>query len=149
MILWRVSNYETLDGAGGLYVSGRWHTKGHPVIYCTLNPATALLETLVHIEIDSEDRPERFQVLRIEGSDTLSIQKIEAAALSLDWAEDITFTQSIGDRWLSERRSLLLQVPSVLVPETWNVLVNPQHAEAKLLEITMTYEHAFDARLFQ
>jgi RES domain-containing protein len=149
VILWRVSNYATLDGTGGLYVSGRWHTKGHPVIYCTFNPATALLETLVHIEIDSEDRPERFQVLRIEGSDTLSIQKIEAAALSLDWAEDITFTQSIGDRWLSAGRSLLLQVPSVLVPETWNILVNPQHAEAKLLKITMTYEHAFDARLFQ
>jgi RES domain-containing protein len=134
---------------GGLYVSGRWHTKGHPVIYCTLNPATALLETLVHIEIDSEDRPERFQVLRIEGPDTLSIEKIESGALSLDWAEDFTFTQNIWDRWLSEGRSLLLQVPSVLVPETWNVLVNPQHAEANLLNITMTYEHAFDARLFQ
>ena len=38
----------------------RWHTKGYTVVYCTLNPATALLETLVHIEIDSEDRPERF-----------------------------------------------------------------------------------------
>jgi RES domain-containing protein len=134
---------------GGLYVSGRWHTKGHPIIYCTLNPATALLETLVHIEIDSEDRPERFQVLRIEGPDTLSIEKIELGAFSLDWAEDITFTQNIGDRWLSEGRSLLLQVPSVLVPETWNVLVNPQHAEANLLKITMTYEHAFDARLLQ
>ncbi len=149
MILWRVSNYETLDGAGGLYVSGRWHTKGRPIIYCTLNPATAFLETLVHIEIDSEDRPERFQVLRIEGPDTLPIEKIELVALSLDWAKDITFTQNIGDRWLSEGRSLLLQVPSVLVPETWNVLVNPQHAEANLLKIVMKYEHAFDARLLQ
>ncbi len=56
MTLWRVSNYQTLDVVGGLYVSGRWHTKGHTVVYCTLNPSTALLETLVHIEIDSEDR---------------------------------------------------------------------------------------------
>jgi len=149
VILWRVSNYETLDGVGGLYVSGRWHTKGHPIIYCTLNPATALLETLVHVEIDSEDRPERFQVLRIEGPDTLPIEKIELVALPLDWAQDITFTQNIGDHWLSERRSLLLQVPSVLVPETWNVLVNPQHAEANLLKIAVRYEHAFDARLLQ
>ena len=148
MILWRVSNYQTLDGTGGLYVSGRWHTKGHPVVYCTMNPATALLETLVHMEIDSEDRPERFQVLRIEGPDTLSIEKIKAGGLAPNRAEDVTSTQSIGDRWLSEKRSLLLQVPSILVPETWNVLVSPQHAEANLLEITMTYEHAFDARLF-
>jgi RES domain-containing protein len=60
MILWRVSNYQSMDGVGGLYVSERWHTKGHPVVYCTLNSATALLETLVHIGIDSEDRPEHF-----------------------------------------------------------------------------------------
>jgi RES domain-containing protein len=147
VILWRISNYQTLDGVGGLYVSGRWHTKGHPVIYCTLNPATALLETLVHIEIDSEDRPERFQVLRIEGPDSLSIEKVEAGSLSSNWADDMSITQTTGDRWLGEGRSLLLQVPSVLVPETWNVLVNPQHAEATRLKITATYEHAFDVRL--
>lgn len=148
MILWRVSNYQALDGVGGLYVSGRWHTKGQLVVYCTLNPATALLETLVHIEIDSEDRPERFQVLKVEGPDSLSIEKVEAHSLPANWTEDIGITQAIGDRWLSERRSPLLQVPGVLVPETWNVLVNPQHTEASLLKITMTYELAFDARLF-
>jgi RES domain-containing protein len=148
MILWRVSNYQSLDGVGGLYVSGRWHTKGHPVVYCTLNPATALLETLVHIEIDSEDRPERFQVLRIEGPESLSLEKVEASSLSPNWAEDTNATQAIGDRWLSEKRSLLLQVPSVLVPETWNVLVNPLHVESNLLKIIAMYEHPFDSRLF-
>jgi RES domain-containing protein len=147
VILWRVSNFQTLNGVGGLYVSGRWHTRGHPILYCTLNPATALLETLVHIEIDSEDRPERFQVLRIEGSDSLSIEKVEPRSLSPDWAVDMSITQSIGDRWLGGGRSLLLQVPSVLVPETWNVLVNPQHAEGNRLKVTATYEHAFDVRL--
>jgi RES domain-containing protein len=148
VILWRVSNYQALDGVGGLYVSGRWHTRGHPVVYCTLNPATALLETLVHMEIDSEDRPAHFQVLRIEGPDTLSIEELEYNALPSNWAEDMASTQHLGDRWLSERRSLLWKVPSVLVPETWNVLINPQHAEADLLKITATYEHPFDARLF-
>jgi RES domain-containing protein len=148
VILWRVSNYPALDGVGGLYVSGRWHTKGHPVLYCTLNPATALLETLVHMEIDTEDRLERFQVLRIEGPDTLSTEEIKPNVLSANWVEDIAFTQNVGDGWLSETGSLLLKVPSVLVPETWNVLVNPQHPEANLLKITMTYEHPFDARLF-
>jgi RES domain-containing protein len=147
MILWRVSNYETLDGVGGLYVSGRWHTKGHPVVYCTLNSATALLETLVHMEIDSEDRPERFQVLRIEGPDSLSAEKIALTSLPSNWAEDMSITQTLGDRWLTEGRSLLLQVPSVLVPETWNVLVNPKHAEARSLKIAAIYEHAFDSRL--
>ena len=148
MILWRVSSYRNLDGAGGLYVPGRWHIRGHPVVYCALNPATALLETLVHMEIDSEDRPERFQVLRIEGPDSLSMEKAEMDFLPPQWPEDMGVTQSLGDRWLREGRSLLLQVPSGLVPETWNVLVNPQHDEARLLKITAMYDHAFDARLF-
>lgn len=148
MILWRVSNYASLDGSGGLYVSGRWHTKGHPVVYCSENPATALLETLVHIEIDSEDRPQRFQMLRIEGPDMLSQEKIEAATLPADWPVNIAQTQRIGDCWLAEMRSLLLEVPSVLIPETWNVLVNPRHPEAGLLKIDTIYQHAFDARLF-
>jgi RES domain-containing protein len=117
VILWRVSNYQALDGVGGLYVSGRWHSKGHPVIDCTLNPAAALLEPLVHIEIDSEDRPERFQVLRMERRDSLSIEMVEAGSLSANWADDMSITQTIGDRWLGEGRSPLLQVPSVLAPE--------------------------------
>lgn len=148
MILWRVSNYRTLDGAGGLYVSGRWHTKGRPVVYCAQNPSTSLLETLVHLEIDAEDRPDSFQLLKIEGPDSLSFEKIEPASLPSDWVAEIGTTQSIGDHWLTEKRTPLLQVPSVLVPETWNVLINPLHAEAHLLKITGIYEHAFDARLF-
>jgi RES domain-containing protein len=148
VILWRISHYPTLDGAGGLVVSGRWHTKGHPVIYCTWNPSTALLETLVHMEIDAEDRPERFQVLKIEGPDNLSLERIEADTLPANWSEDIAETQGIGNRWLSEKRSLLLEVPSVLVPETWNVLVNPLRSEATKLKIIRIYEHAFDGRPF-
>ncbi len=85
-------------------------------------------------------------MLRIEGPDTLSQETVEAGALPTNWADDIGVTQGVGDHWLSEKRSLLLKVPSMLVPETWNVLVNPEHPDAALLKITKTYEHAFDAR---
>lgn len=50
--------------------------------------------------------------------------------------------------WLAERRTLLLEVPIALAPETWNVLINPQHPEFGRLKIAAIYEHAFDARLF-
>jgi RES domain-containing protein len=149
MILWRISNYATMDGAGGLYVSGRWHTKGHPVVYCTSNPSTALLEILVYMGIDSEDFPERFQVLKIDGPDALSGERIERDELPPNWEADIAVTQSIGDRWLSEKRSLLLEVPSVLVPETWNALVNFEHPDVKQLKIVAVYDHPFDLRFLQ
>jgi RES domain-containing protein len=148
MVLWRISNYATLDGAGGLYASGRWHSRGRPVVYCTWNPATALLETLVHLEIDAEDRPERFQLLKIEGPDRLSMKRVDPGELPDDWATDVLATQAVGNEWLSSMRTLLLEVPSALVPETWNLLINPQHREFHRLKIAARYEHAFDSRLF-
>jgi RES domain-containing protein len=144
VILWRISNYQTLDGVGGLYVSGRWHTKGQPIIYCSLNPSTSLLETLVHMEIDAEDRPDHFQVLQIEGPDSL---KVETVTLPENWKDDIGITQELGDRWLAEKRSLLLKVPSVLAPATWNMLINPQHPDIEKLHIVRIYEHPYDPRL--
>ena len=147
VLLWRVSNHASLDGSGGLYASGRWHTRGHPVIYCADHPATALLETLAHLEIDVEDRPERFHILRIEGSNTLSRERIQPGRLGDGWRRDLTLTQRSGDEWLTSGRSLLLEVPSVLVPETWNVLVNPRHADAKSLKVAAVYEHVWDKRM--
>ena len=149
MILWRVSNYGNLDGAGGLYVSGRWHTKGRAIVYCSWYPATALLETLVHIEIDLEDRPERVQILKIEGPDSVSIEKINTSEFPSGWPADWAITQQVGDAWLASRRTLLLEVPCVLAPETWNVLVNPLHPEANHLKIIAVYEHPLDARFFR
>ena len=149
MILWRVSNYATLDGAGGLHVSGRWHTRGHPVLYCTWNPSTALLETLVHIEIDADDRPERVQVVKIEGPDSLSIERIKTGELLQGWIEDWSITRQIGDKWLASCRTLLLEVPCVLSPETWNVLVNPQHSQADELKIVDVIDHPLDERFFR
>ena len=149
MILWRISNYVSFDGIGGLLTSGRWHGKGRPILYCTQNPSTALLEVLVHIEIDADDRPSRFRVLKIEGDDSLSIEVVEPSSLSVGWNDDLFATQNIGDQWLLASRSLLLQVPSVLVPETWNVLVNPAHTQFGQLRITAIHDHPFDQRFLK
>ncbi len=146
MVLWRISNYDSLDGIGGLLASGRWHSRGRPILYLTLHPATALLETLVHMEIDAEDRPAHIQVLKIGAPDTASRQVVEADSLPSGWRGDTLSTREIGNRWLASRASLLLEVPSVLVPETANILVNPAHPEAGALEITQRWEHPLDPR---
>jgi RES domain-containing protein len=147
--LWRISNYASLEGTGGLYASGRWHTKGHPVVYCSEDPSTALLETLVHLEIDIEDRPEFFQVLKIESAQDVSLEKVDIERLGLNWQDDLIRSRSAGDHWLRSQASLLLLVPSVLVPERRNYLVNPLHPESKSLRITGRYSHPFDGRLLR
>lgn len=147
MLFWRISNYATLDGTGGLYVSGRWHTRGRPVVYCTWHPSTALLETLVHLEIDAEDRPNHFQLLRIESPQALSLERLEESALPAGWRTNLAATQQLGDEWLISRRTLLLEVPSALLPETWNLVLNPLHPQASQLRITRIYYEPYDPRL--
>jgi RES domain-containing protein len=53
----------------------------------------------------------------------------------------------LGDDWLRSERTALLRVPSVIVPATWNVLVNPNHAESRGIRIVRTHEQRVDARL--
>jgi RES domain-containing protein len=150
MLLWRISNHATLDGSGGLYAAGRWHTRGRPILYTSQNPSTALLEVLVHLEIDPEDRPANFRLLKIEAPETISRQTLDPTRLDPAWQENLedqSLTQAIGDAWLAHARTLLLEVPSVLVPETWNILINPLHPQASLLRIVSVYDHPFDPRL--
>ncbi|SPF53511.1 RES domain protein (fragment) [Candidatus Sulfopaludibacter sp. SbA4] len=66
MILWRISNYSTPDGAGGLSAPGRWHLRGRRIVHCAPNPATALLEVLVHTRVDVDDVPANFRYLEID-----------------------------------------------------------------------------------
>jgi hypothetical protein len=65
MQLWRISNYEDLSGEGGRKVGGRWHERGTPAVYLAEHPALALLEVLVHLEIDRDDVPSTYNLLRV------------------------------------------------------------------------------------
>jgi RES domain-containing protein len=145
MILWRASNHSSLDGAGGLQVSGRWHNRGKRVAYCAPNPATALLEILVHAEIDIQDIPVTIRYLEIEAPDSIAIESLEISAVGAGWRPEKS--REVGDEWLSSKRTAMLRVPSVIVPATWNVLINPAHAESSGIRIVRAHRHAFDRRL--
>ena len=147
MILWRVSNHVTLDGGGGLRASGRWHTRGHPIVYCAPNPATSLLEVLVHAEIDVEDIPVDFRYLEIEAPDATSVEDLPVHVLDRNWPEDLEITRGFGDEWLRSARTAVLRVPSTIVPATWNLLVNSRHADARLMRIVRVHEYPLDTRL--
>ena len=82
MILWRISDHPELDGTGGLLAPGRWHTQGSRVVCCAPNPATSLVEVLVHIEIESDDLPNPLQYLEVEAPDDVSTENVDLDALA-------------------------------------------------------------------
>jgi RES domain-containing protein len=127
----------------------RWHKVARQVIYCAPNPATALVEVLVHRQVRADDYPDDLQYLEIEVPDTASSETIETGALGSAWEEDESVTQGIGDEWLKSARTPLLRVPSVIVPATWNVLLNPRHSESAKIRLRRIHRHRFDYRLFR
>jgi len=147
VVLWRISNHVSLAGDGGLQASGRWHTRGRRVVYCTESPAAALLEILVHLEIDVADLPSRYRLLKLHAPDDVIVEEMTLKDLPPDWLERTDVTRSKGDRWLETAQSAVLTVPSAVVPETFNALVNPAHTDARRIAVVQVGEYAMDPRL--
>ena len=147
MILWRISDHRSLDGAGGLRAPARWHTAGRRIVYCAPDPATALAEILVHLELDAFDLPDPLQYLEIEAPDTISKKAVDVDALGKNWQTNEAATRRAGDEWLRSERTVLLRVPSVIVPATWNYLLNPQHPESAQIRVIRVHRHSIDRRL--
>jgi RES domain-containing protein len=145
--VWRISNHPTLDGTGGLRASGRWHTRGRRIVYCAPNPATALLEILVHAEIDLEDLPVTYKYLEIDVPESVSREVLDPSALGAGWSARFEDTRTIGEEWLQSRRTALLLVPSAIVPVTTNIVLNPAHPAAAGFKIVRTHMQRMDPRL--
>ncbi len=149
MFLWRISNHLSLAGDGALRTPGRWHTRGRRVVYCAQSPAAALLEILVHFEIDIQNLPVRYRLLKIEAPDDVRVDSVSVDHLPADWPERTDVTRTLGDGWLTKGSAALLSVPSAIVPETLNVLLNPAHQDAKRVIVVHSGEHAIDSRLLK
>ena len=143
MILWRISNYATLDGEGGMYASGRWHTTERRIIYTSDHPATTLLEMLVHL--DPVAKPKFYQLIKIEAAKGLAIKSLQN--MPQNWQNQSAITQAIGNEWLDQGQSAILAAPSAIVPETLNYLINPLHPEAARLKIIDVQAVPLDERL--
>lgn len=151
MRIWRISNYADLSGIGGFKVAGRWHDRGRPVVYAADHPSTALLEALVHLEIDPEDIPDTFQLIEIEVPPELALGSIEEAdlvKLSAGWKKDVRISRGQALPWFQQLKSPVLRVPSAIMPGVSNFLINPLHADAARISIVRATKHSYDTRLF-
>lgn len=148
MVVWRFTQHPGLDGRGGLFASARWHTRGHEILYCAPNPATALLEVLVNADVRDAQAFGGFHFLKLNIPDEVGVERIDEGQLPPDWSRRVDLTRAWGDRWLNEQRSAILLVRSVLVPETDNALINPRHPQAAYIATLSVFPYPVDPRLF-
>lgn len=151
MRLWRISNYRDLSGEGGRRVDGRWHHKGRPVVYLADHPSSALLERLVHLEIDVEDLPTNYQLLGIEVPDTLAMEELSLATIeggAPGWRASPNICRNMAKTWFEKAPSALLRVPSAISPYSFNFLLNPMHPDAGQVSVTSMEKVDYNSRLF-
>ena len=124
-------------------VGGRWNSPGRPVVYASESLALSLAECLVHVPGPLPRDYVAYKIL-VPGR---SLERLEPAELDESWRTDVGLTRAVGDRWLAEARTLALAVPSLVLPESTNVLLNPLHPLANRLEIVSQEPFHFDPRL--
>jgi RES domain-containing protein len=148
--VWRISGYADLNGEGSRFSSGRWHTEGRRVVYLAESPAGAIVERLVHL-MDMKPEgilPRTYQLLRISMAAAPEIKSLDPPS-GIDWKMQEVVTRRIGDAWLASRETPLARVPSAIAPCTWNYLLNPEHTDAKQVQIVEVIKERFDNRLFR
>ncbi len=147
MRVWRLARraHAALDGEGGRRFGGRWNSAGRRLLYTSSHLSLAALEALVHF--DADEVPEDLQAFAIEIPDALATEQVTTAILPIGWGRQEFATRALGDEWLTAARTPVLVVPSAIIPEETNVLVNPAHPATHGVVVVARRRFVYDPRL--
>jgi RES domain-containing protein len=140
MIAWRISRapFADLSGTGARLYGGRWNSPGRALIYAAETAALAVLEVRVHLDLAPDLLPDDYVLTGI-ACDGLGVETLDSLP-----PDPLSF----GDQWLAEVRTPILRVPSFIVPESFNLLLNPAHPDAAALRQASQRPFRFDQRLW-
>lgn len=123
-----------LEGEGARIHGGRWNTPGRPVVYASDSRALAMLEVLAGL---GTTRTLPAYVLIGLSFDASRMTTVDRKVLPEDWRRSPPpeATRRISDRWLAQEASVVLRVPSALVPQESNYLLNPRHPDVDAVRV--------------
>ncbi|MDO8550419.1 MAG: RES family NAD+ phosphorylase [Ignavibacteria bacterium] len=126
----------------------RWNSKGKLVIYTAENRSLACLENLVHRS--GLGNNELYKILVISIPDNIKINEVTKKQLPKNWREysNYSLCQKIGDQWIDSLPSCILKVPSSIIPQEYNFLINTLHKEFERIRIDSQEDFNFDKRLY-
>ena len=137
--------YSDLSGEGARLVGGRWNSPGRPALYLAESCALAVLEVLVHLDLDEQTAPADYVFMAVDFS---------ALDRTQDWLEQGPLAppsdpecRETGDRFLASTRALALRVPSIIVPASSNFVINPAHPLMNKVKVGSLEPFTFDRRL--
>jgi RES domain-containing protein len=147
MIIYRLTTGKfanDISGTGAKINGGRWNPVGFAGLYTSQYISLAILEILVRATKSTS--PDSYTLTSFEIPDN-TIYQVQLKKLKKEWKYDLTYTQGIGEDFLSENQSLCLQIPSAIVPQENNFLINPLHQDFKKVKIIASELLELDKRL--
>jgi len=152
MIVYRITKKEhaALDGTGGLFGPGRCHKKGNAVIYTSEHASLAACEKIVHVA-SFENLPEDFLLIKIDIPESIEIRAVPEEILVPGWDEFPYSSETVnyGTGFLRKKEHLALKVPSVIIPDEFNVILNPLHPDIQKCIIISSEPFVFDGRILK
>jgi RES domain-containing protein len=154
-IVWRIAadtpTYvaDDLNGTGAKLTGGRWNKAGAPVVYASASRALACLETIVHLNAGGLPLNRYLVAIDIPDDVWARARRETADSLGVGWDADPAGMISIdlGTDWLNAMTSAVLVVPSIVIPEEFNVLLNPLHPDITAVVATKIRRWTYDPRL--
>lgn len=151
MVVYRLAKQQfstSLSGIGASICGGRWNSIGTEMIYCSSSQALCVLESFVHLPQGTT--PKDMIMLSIDIPESIKINHLDTKSLSPTWNR-LPYsieTQKIGDNFIDENNSCVLSVPSAIIPNEHNFLINPAHFDFSKISISAKIDFPFDNRLF-
>jgi RES domain-containing protein len=138
-----------LDGEGARLYGGRWTSPGLPVVYTSATASLAVLEVFANAQRRAELLT-HFQLLSCTFDESL-VTSIDPLNLPPNWRQSPAPSelQKIGDEWLRNAASLVLEVPSSIIEHESNYLINPLHRDFKRLKSSAPEPFVIDMRLIK
>jgi RES domain-containing protein len=138
---------DDLSGTGAKLVGGRWNSPGIPVLYTSENRALALTEYWVHVQ--PSNLPTDVCVVEIEVSDTALSMSIPLSSLPENWraGPPLKSLRQTGDQWVLKGQSLILKIPSTVMPLESNYILNPAHQDMTAVSVISITDYVWDRRM--
>ena len=152
MLVYRIAKRDVvadLSGTGARLFGGRWNHRGTAVVYTSETRSLAMVEYLVHLSLSNA--PRGLMIATIEIPDSIVPEDIPRSSLPKGWRDypPPRGVADFGTRWAKSKKSLFLRVPSAVVEQEYNILINPLHSEMQRVVLREVEAFEFDKRLIR
>lgn len=147
MLVYRIVHKKYANSLFASGMEGRWNSKGNKVLYCAESIPLAFLENMIRRQgVGFNDD---FKIMFIEIPAKAATTSLSIADLEEGWRDFNNYPtcQSAGDKWYDERKNLLLKVPSAVLPESFNFVINTEHPDYKKVKIVDVTKLVPDKRI--